>query len=265
MLETADWYDSCNNILSGCLLATALLLCFHLPTLRRLVHAFCLPSSRFTSFPARFACHGAGVSAAARRPRADHYLDSLSAPSGGSFSTKNSIVGQTFTAPADSVLTSFAVQLETTANTILSIRAYNPATNTVIGPALFTSASTPLGAVAGQNGYTFNTGGVALNAGSVYGAFLVGPTNFHGFNKGTLDPRNDPYTGGQQVMADNFTDVFVGFDNTAGIRVDLAFTAAFAPVGLNAVPEPGSVALLLTLSVTGAGFLARRKRARASA
>lgn len=187
-------------------------------------------------------------------------ISTLTAPAGSSFSTTSSIVGQTFTAPADSVLTSFAVELETTANTTLSIRPYNPVANTVTGPALFTSAPTPLGTVAGERGYTFNIGSLALTPGGVYGAFLVGPTNFHGFNRGTLDPRNDPYTGGQQVIANNFTDVFVGFDNTAGIRVDLAFTAKFVPVGFNTVPEPGSVALMLGLTTTGAGFLARRKR-----
>ena len=62
------------------------------------------------------------------------------------------------------------------------------------------------------------------------------------------------YTALSYTLIDNFSDQAT-FDNVVFSR-----DGASIGVGTSAVPEPGSIALLLTLGVTGAGFLRKRYR-----
>ncbi len=164
------------------------------------------------------------------------------------------IVGETFTAPTDNILNSFAFQLDQTTALTFSVYAYNQAANVTVGPALFTSAPATSTTVQGSNGYTFNTGNLVLTTGSVYAALLSGTSPYTG--PAVVGPP-DAYTGGTIVYSSSITSTFIDVSASIGRPADLAFRASFSSA---AVPEPGSVALLVGLGVSGAGLLVRRRQ-----
>ena len=100
---------------------------------------------------------------------------------------------------------------------------------------------------AGPNGITASAGGVSQTftynppiTGSSYGRFTL---NFTAVSASTTISLIGSQAGGGQ---------YIGLDNASVVAVPAA------------VPEPGSVALLIGMTVTGAGFLSRRKRASAN-
>ena len=86
---------------------------------------------------------------------------------------------------------------------------------------------------------------------------LTGPTGAGSYNRTT---GAFGATGGDQsfmigsTSANTITSFTLTANNFEG------YTLFFGTVNTAAVPEPGSVALLVCMSVTGAGFLARRRR-----
>ena len=164
------------------------------------------------------------------------------------------VIGQTFTTPADNVLTSFALQLDNTQALTLSVFAYNESTNTAVGGPLFTSAPTSPTLVAGRNGYSFSTGELSLTTGQVYAALLSGTTSYSGPR--TAGPP-DPYAGGKFIIGDNLPGPFTPWESIFGGTRDLTFTATFV------IPEPGTLTLLGTgaLGLLGYGWRRRRRAA----
>ena len=115
------------------------------------------------------------------------------------------VIGQTFTTPADNVLTSFALQLDNTQALTLSVFAYDAATDTTVGGALFASAPTSPTLLPGGNGYSFSTDDLALTTGQLYAALLSGTTSYSGILTGGPP---DAYAGGNSIIATNVTGPF---------------------------------------------------------
>ena len=170
----------------------------------------------------------------------------------GTFTAAFSIFGESFTTPSDNVLNTFAYQLDNLGPLTLSIYAYNDTTNMTVGSPLFTSALTASSTVQGQSGYAFTTGNLSLTSGSVYAALLSGSAGYSGPIK------SDVYAGGKALAGNSVPGPLNNFFSGG---FDTLFRAEFTPAA-PAVPEPGTIALLTGLSLTGAAFLRRRKAAR---
>ena len=166
-----------------------------------------------------------------------------------------SVLGETFTTPYANILNGFAVQLGNTGSLTFSVFAYNPAANTTVGPALFTSAPTASTMVAGQSGYAFTTGNLVLTPGAIYAALLSNTASAY---NGPAIAGFDAYTGGTVIGGGSLSGPFEDISVINHVPVDLAFTAAFTP-------EPGSFAFLAASALTGAAFLRRRRQAREAA
>jgi hypothetical protein len=130
------------------------------------------------------------------------------------------------------------------------------------GPVLYASAARLLSQDRNNFAeYTFNTGGVNLNDGHQYVAFLS-VSNYYDGN--TLDDmgwilNSSPYTGGSFVFYNNGSDFSAlttnRWDDIGFLGTDAAFQASFS-----AAPEPAPLTLL-GLGVAGiAGFAWRRRR-----
>ena len=75
----------------------------------------------------------------------------------------------------------------------------------------------------------------------------------------------DPNTGASQVLYNGLSfpgGLVVGSDGAFYVSNNITSPGGGSVLRIAAVPEPGSVALLAGMGLTGAGFLARRKRAR---
>jgi hypothetical protein len=184
----------------------------------------------------------------------------------GSFSTQADFVGETFTTPADNVLTNFTFELDGSNGPIeLSIYNWDEADGKLTGNSLFTSVptSSPNNVFGfSDDTYSFSIPGLALTTNGSYVAVLQGTNGFVGpmaigGTLPTLMP-GDPYPGGEYVVGNSLNDL-TGIDlDIPGLvlHFDLVFSAHFS----SAVPEPGAYVLLASLGCSGAGFLLRRRK-----
>jgi hypothetical protein len=177
--------------------------------------------------------------------------------------------GQTFTAPADNVLTSFTFYVNDNENPdFLDFAAYVYAWDGLkaTGPALFTSggmSTTDNGGAGGFETITVNTGGVTLATGSQYVAFLSASNFFDGIQGtsiwGYLNA--DVYAGGGFWFSNNGNNFAAlttnNWENFVGGGVnDLAFSMEFSPSQVP-VPEPTS---LLLFGTGAAGLIVKARR-----
>ena len=187
-----------------------------------------------------------------------------------------STYGQTFTTPTDNVLNDFTVYMSRYGGSgPINYQAYVYAWDgsKAAGPALFTSAVSSVDPGASFIPVTTNTGATTLTAGQVYVAFLstsglqAGRPNSRS-QWGISNGNSNDYSGGDFVYyntGDNFSLLTTNpwdYTGAGGAGSDTAFVMHFSS---SAVPEPGSIALLTGLSLTGAAFLRRRKTARKAA
>ena len=176
--------------------------------------------------------------------------------------------GQTFTAPADNVLTSFTFYVNDDENPdFLDFAAYVYAWDGLkaTGPALFTSggmSTTDNGGAGGFETITVNTGGVTLVPGSLYVAFFSASNFFDGIagtsTWGYLDA--DGYAGGGFWFSNNGNNFAAlttnNWENFVGGGVDdLAFSMEFSP---SQVPEPATLTML-ALGIAGGVCRFRRR------
>jgi PEP-CTERM motif len=183
--------------------------------------------------------------------------------------------GQTFIAPTeDNILNEFtffySYSPDSRAVDVVDFRAFVAAfdstTQTIVGDALFESASqsTTFDPIVEQP-FTFSTGGLTLAPGQEYIAFLSPVKDLDGIEGfGFLSYAGEfvaPYEdgGGRAVRSfqDNFSDLIAQpFDNLDEASGDLGFRATFSS---KPVPEPTSVLGILALGVCGGVAAFKRK------
>jgi len=124
----------------------------------------------------------------------------------------------------------------------------------------------------GLNGFetiTINTGGLMLNTGQVYVAFLSALGLFDsatgiGSMAAISSFPNDAYSGGRFVYLNNDNDPSVWttarWNALPGSNWDLSFRMGFSEVVSEVVPAPATLALF-GLGLAGLGFARRRKAA----
>jgi hypothetical protein len=169
--------------------------------------------------------------------------------------------GETITAPADNVLTSFSFEMKLPTDTTFRGYVYGWSGTMATGPELFASASAKTAGAGSFQEITFDTGGIALTPGASYVLF-ASTTGLDGAGQGIWGETQgkDTYTGGEFVFINNAnTDELTKSQWTTGHLgrgADLAFEATFASRS-SSVPEPASLALV---GVAMAGVIALRRR-----
>ena len=163
--------------------------------------------------------------------------------------------GETFTAPTngDTNLQSFGFYMggPVSASDILMSAYIATWTGSNAGTLVFTSPSVDYSNT-GDAELTFSTGGLALDPGASYVAFLS-VSDYYGLSSGTSRVSSGDATipGGNFVYFNNggdFASLFTSEWDETGNKPDWAFTATF--VGGGNVPEPSTLMLL------GAGLIA---------
>jgi hypothetical protein len=155
--------------------------------------------------------------------------------------------GQTFTVGSDNVLNNFTFYVDDETNSApVNFAAYVMAWDgtKASGSILYQSGQQTTAGSAGQEPFTFNTGGINLTAGQQYVAFL----SVSNFFNGTTDSSfvgyvgSDTYAGGElffQFNGNNFgalsTNSWYSFGNA-----ELAFTANLSG-STQSVPEPFTI------------------------
>ena len=184
--------------------------------------------------------------------------------------------GQTFTVPAGfNELDRFSFMLggagspDNGAN--LQFRAYITAFNagsSTAGSVLFTSALTSGVSGNALRSFAFNTGGIAVTAGTKYFAFVDAsdytPPSGTSAAMGS-DYTAAPYAGGEFCYNNGING---NFSNTQTVswacgKSDIAFTASFSNAAVVATPEPATL-VLLGSGLLGVIGISRRKRSQIS-
>lgn len=185
---------------------------------------------------------------------------------GGFGESATQTYGQTFTVGNDNVLNDFTFWLNDEFGPI-NFAGYVAEWDgsKVSGPILYSSAKQSTTNAAGFEQFTFNTGGLSLESGKQYVAFLSASNFMDGsFDYGVMGLTGlfqNTYSGGGFVFFNNDSDFSLlsqqNWDNVSwGIDFgDAAFKASFS----QSVPEPGSVMSLLAFGVLGAGSMLKRK------
>jgi hypothetical protein len=183
---------------------------------------------------------------------------------------QTSTYGQTFTATSGLglQLDSFSFYLSNVAssNTLFSahVAAWDGLKAT--GPILYSSGNSniPVGRT-GFTPFTFNTGGINLTDGTQYVAFLttsaIDPNGNTTTSMGVVSNPNT-YSGGAFVFFNNTTFAQLTtttWDNFLGNFGDAAFEANFSAAS-SPVPVPSSLALLVSATMCGSGYVGWRKR-----
>ncbi len=190
-------------------------------------------------------------------------IGSFGTPASGSTPT----YGEVLTDPAGNpYLQSITYNIDNPNAAVIPFQAYvyNWNGSSITGSALYTSAPLSI-APSGNLFLPVSVTGIntALTPGSQYLVFFS-TLGFAG-NIGGARYQTAPdsaYTGGTFAFSNAATFATLPNSFTSGVFGDLAFTATFTPTS-TAVPEPGSVALLTGLSLTGAALLRRRRKTRA--
>lgn len=183
--------------------------------------------------------------------------------------SNSSTYGQTFTVTgSETKLDSFSFFLDDYLNPdFVDFEAYVYAWDgyKATGSALYASSpmsTTNNGGSGGFENFTLNTGGISLNSGSQYVAFLTASNMFDGSlgtsKMGGLDGAN-VYSGGQFVFLNNGSDFGQILTNNwttnwKGIGADTAFTMNLS----DPVPEPATL-LLFALGIIGLAGAGRKK------
>lgn len=167
--------------------------------------------------------------------------------------------GQTFTVGTDNVLQSFSFWLGGFQDGSVDFAAYVMGWNgtNATGPILYQSAQQTKSSNSSFQEFAFNTGGINLNPGQQYVAFLSASNFFDGnpgtTGMGTIIPDGDVYDGGGFVFynnGSNFNLLTSDSWDSFSDRNDAAFKASFTPI-----PTPALLPGLL-----GMGVAAWRKR-----
>ena len=108
------------------------------------------------------------------------------------------------------------------------------------------------------------TGAHGGTTASLAGADTAGKTVVFSSDFGTFTPPGNSYNLGLTTVNPQLSIGPGGYLNSFVSNINGSFSANFTPAA-PAVPEPGSIALLTGLSLTGATFLRRRKVARNAA
>ncbi len=186
--------------------------------------------------------------------------------------------GETFICPVDNVLNDFTFYIKPDSGVSLSVKAYvyqwsgslfGGGGGGAVGSSMFASGSSMIiNDDTMFNPVTVNTGGTTLTAGGQYVAFLTvsNPSDYSDTTGTSVwgmnlysHVSNDGsggfvfYNNGNNFSAlnSNVWDNFADFG-------DLAWKANFS-AGRADVPEPGSVASMIGISVFGAGIVRRRR------
>lgn len=186
--------------------------------------------------------------------------------------TATATVGQTFTVTGtETQLDRFAFRFDDYAasNTAVDFAAYVYSWDGLkaVGSQLFAStqrSSSNNGGAGGWEVFSFDTGGVSLQTGQQYVAFLSASSFFDGISSTSTLELSNGYSGGSvvydrngsafgQLTTQTWDSVLDGFIGTR----DTWFVANFS--NPTSVPEPGTVVLLLS-GITGL-MVARRRRA----
>lgn len=185
--------------------------------------------------------------------------------------------GQTFIAPSDRILDEFSFFLfdsafpgEGASNFRAFVAAFDSATNTLASPILFESS--PITAQFNvRQTLTFNTGGLALDRGREYIAFLSPLKDLDGiFSSAELFAASETVAsyedaGGRYVFSqtNTFSDLATRPFLQGSDTQDLAFRASFSSAPTNVIPEPATILGTLVFgSLGGTTWLKRRKKAK---
>jgi len=184
-----------------------------------------------------------------------------SAVSAFGYASAASTYGETFTAPTDSVLTSFSFEMQLPADTTFRGYVFQWSGSMATGTQLFASPATHTAGGSIFQKITFDTNGIALNPGQSYVLF-ASTVDLRGTGQGIWGQTQgeNTYSGGEFVFIDNnTTDQWTKSAWTKGFigaGADLAFEATFVSRS-NSVPEPTSLALI---GAVLAGVVASRRR-----
>ncbi|SIN69197.1 PEP-CTERM protein-sorting domain-containing protein [Singulisphaera sp. GP187] len=194
------------------------------------------------------------------------HFDSL-----GESSVGPSTFGQTFTVGTDTILDKFSFSLNDfvdpdTIDFAGYVMKWDPSTSKAVGPVLYESdmkTTTNNGGSDGYERFDFATGGLTLEAGQNYVAFLSASKFFDGvIGDGSMPiAAGNSYPGGSFVYLSNGSDFSLLTTSTWTVRTfDAAFRAEFSSPVVSAVPEPSTIALVFTALPMGLGFAWKRRR-----
>lgn len=139
---------------------------------------------------------------------------------------------------------------------------WDSSTRRATGSILYQSAmltTSDNGGLGGYEAFSFNLGGLALESGNDYAAFISVSEYFDGTigaaALGIASP-DDAYSGGDFIWLDNDGNAtsWTSSEWAVSTNNDTAFTASFS-----SIPEPSSLVLLLGATI-GGGFMRRRLR-----
>lgn len=181
--------------------------------------------------------------------------------------------GQTFTIGSDNVLNDFTFWLNDFDDYpgVINFASYIAEWDgsKINGSTLYASEKQSTTKAPGYEQFTFKTGGLSLESGKQYVAFLSVSNFLNGILDigavGVSDPLISTYSGGDFVYNKNGSDFSLLFQNTWEMlpQIDAAFKASFSksiPEPSKSVPEPGSVISLLVFGTLGASSMLKRKQ-----